>query len=316
MTPGLLRPGAPLIPRLAGLAVAAGMAAACGGRTDHERLGDRAYGQARYTEAVAEYREAVGTRPNATRWAKLGAAALHAGELRQSAEAYVRLAGDDPTRRAEAAEGLDGVARLADRQGNVDVLQEVVTGLQAIAPERGTGQYALALVQGAHPDTADLVALLPSALATAGAPETVDSLLTLYGRALQATAGCGQALLVFRAVLRRSQDSGTRAPARQGAADCAYALGARADSAGRLPDAVLWFAEAARVDSTTPTGRRALLRYGAARLIQGDTLAAALAFQTVVSGGTTDSTGEAAAGRLAALGMRPPAGDSAGTGER
>jgi tetratricopeptide (TPR) repeat protein len=301
--------------RLAGLAVAAGLGTACGGRTDHERMGDRAYGEARYADAAAEYQAAVKDRPGAARWAKLGAAALHSGELRESAEAYLRLAEDDPTRRAEAAEGLEGVARAAERQGNTDVLQEVVTGLQALAPERGTGRYALRLVQRPGADTADLVALLPSALAAAGAPETVDSLLTVYGRALQVTAGCGQALLVFRSVLRRSQDSGTRAPARQGAADCAYTLGERADSAGRLQDAVLWFAEAARVDSTTPIGRLALLRYGTGRLRQGDTLAAALAFQTVVSGGTTDSTGHAAAGRLTALGMLP-AGDSAHSGER
>jgi tetratricopeptide (TPR) repeat protein len=301
--------------RVAWLAVAAGLGSACGGRTDHERLGDRAYGEARYADAAAEYHAAVKDRPGAARWAKLGAAALHSGELRESAEAYLRLAEDDPTRRAEAAEGLEGVARAAERQGNTGVLQEVVTGLQALAPERGTGRYALRLVQRPGADTADLVALLPSALAAAGAPETVDSLLTVYGRALQVTAGCGQALLVFRSVLRRSQDSGTRAPARQGAADCAYTLGERADSAGRLQDAVLWFAEAARVDSTTPIGRLALLRYGTGRLRQGDTLAAALAFQTVVSGGTTDSTGHAAAGRLTALGMLP-AGDSAHSGER
>jgi hypothetical protein len=93
-------------------------------------------------------------------------------------------------------------------------------------------------------------------------------------------------------------------------------LGERADSAGRLEDAALWFAESARVDSTTPTGRRALLRYGAARLVQGDTLAAALAFQTVVSGDRTDSMGVAAAERLTTLGMQLPAGDSAATGER
>jgi hypothetical protein len=70
------------------------------------------------------------------------------------------------------------------------------------------------------------------------------------------------------------------------------------------------------VDSTTPTGRRALLRYAATRLAQGDTLAAALAFQTVVSGGTVDSMGEAAAARLSALGLSPLTGDSARTGER
>jgi tetratricopeptide (TPR) repeat protein len=301
--------------RGAGLGLAV-VLAACGGATDHERLGDRAYGAARYDEAVAEYLEAVRGRPDAVRYAKLGAAALHAGQLRQSVEAYVRMAGDDPTRRAEAAEGLEAVARLAQRDGNVDVLEDVVSGLRAVDPDRSTGRYALALVLRPDADTEDLVALLPAALAAAATPGTVDSLLLLYGRALQGTAGCGQALLQYRAVLRRSRDSATRAPARQGAADCAYALGERADTAGRRQEAALWFAESARIDSTTPTGRRALLRYGVARLAQGDTLAAALAFQTVVSGERGDSMGVAAANQLVALGMQASRRDSTGTGER
>ncbi len=194
--------------------------------------------------------------------------------------------------------------------------REVVTGLTAVAPDRPTGRYALLLVQRPDADTADLVAMLPGAIAAASAPETVDSLLTVYGRALEATAGCGQALLQFRAVLRRSQDSAARGPARRGVADCAYMLGSRADSAGRAEDAALWFAESARMDSTTPTGRRALLRYADARLSQGDTLAAALAFQAVVTSGVADSMGEAAAGHLAGLGMSTSAGDSARTGPR
>lgn len=295
---------------------AAGLATGCGGGGDHERLGDRAYGDARYPEALAEYRASAKARPTAAVWAKLGAAALHAGELRESADAYLRLAGEDPTRSGEAAEGLEGVARAAERAGNPDVLREIVTALQGMAPDRATGRYALLLAASPDADSTDLVAILPGALAAASAPETVDSLLTLYGRALQATEGCGQALLQFRAVLRRSQDSAMRAPARRGVADCAYLLGARADSGGHLEVAALWFAESARMDSTTPTGRRALLRYGGTRLTQGDTLAAALAFQTVASGGTADSMGEAAAGRLAALGLSRPAGDSAGNGDR
>jgi hypothetical protein len=300
-----------LAARAAGLALATiGLAAACGGLPGHERLGDQAYGAARYADALEEYLDAAKARADAGIWAKIGAAALHAGELRQSTEAYLHLADRDPGRRDEAAEGLDAVARTAERQHNEDVLREVVAGLEAVEPERGTGRYALALVQQADADTADLVALLPSALAAASAPTQVDSLLTLYGRVLQATAGCGQALLQFRAVLRRSRDSSTRAPARQGAADCAYALGAGADSAGRTQEAALWYAEAARVDSTTPTGRQSLLRYGVARLAQGDTLAAALAFQTVASGGTADSAGHAASQRLAGLGMAPA--DTAG----
>jgi hypothetical protein len=70
------------------------------------------------------------------------------------------------------------------------------------------------------------------------------------------------------------------------------------------------------MDSTTPTGRRALLRYGSARLVQGDTLAAALAFQAVLSGGAADSMGQAATGRLGALGFSPSRGDTARTGAR
>jgi tetratricopeptide (TPR) repeat protein len=300
-----------VVPALLVAALAAGCVAA-----DRERLGDRAYGRARYPEALAEYRAVVRGKHRPDVWAKVGAAALHAGELRESAEAYLRLADDDPTRAVEAAEGLEGVARTAERAGNTDVLREVVTGLQAMAPDRATGRYALLLAQQPDADTTELVAILPGAIAAATAPETVDSLLILYGRALQATAGCGQALLQFRAVMRRSQDSSVLAPARRGTADCAYSLGARAESAGRLEDAALWFAESARVDSTTATGRRALLRYGGARLTQGDTLAAALAFQAVASGGTIDSMGEAAVSRLAGLGLSPSAGDSARTGKQ
>jgi hypothetical protein len=70
------------------------------------------------------------------------------------------------------------------------------------------------------------------------------------------------------------------------------------------------------VDSTTPTGRRALVRYADTRLAQGDTLAAVLAFQAVAAGNTVDSMGQAAAGRLSALGFTSSAGDTAGPGVR
>ena len=138
--------------RAIGLALATGLVA-CGGRTDHEALGDRAYGEARYADAIAEYLEASrqGRRPDV--WAKLGAAALHAGELRQSTEAYLKLAELDQARRAEAAEGLDGVARAAERTDNADVLQEAVTGLTAVDPGRSTSRFALTLARRADADT-------------------------------------------------------------------------------------------------------------------------------------------------------------------
>ena len=286
----------------------------CGRAGGHERLGDQAYGAERWTEALAQYRMLPMARAGAAVLAKTGAAALHAGELRQAAEAYARLAGEDPTRSEEAAEGLEGVARAAEQAGNADVLREVMAGLEAIAPDRPTGRFALMILQQPGLDPDETAALLPEALAAASTGGAVDSLLTRYGAALEATSGCGQALLPYRAVLRRSRDGSIRASAGRGAADCAYALGARADSGGRLEDAALWFAESARVDSTTATGRRALLRYAGARLAQGDTLAAALAFQAVASGGTADSTGQAAASRLASLATPSSAGDSARTG--
>lgn len=301
--------------RLMWLLCAGAAAIGCAGQ-DRERAADQAYAEGRFADALGEYRSLSKGRTSAALWAKIGAAALHADQLREAAEAYLSLAGDDPTRLDEAVEGLDAVARAAERSGNGDILREVVTGLQNLAPDRVTGRYALTLALGPDPDTAELVALLPSALAAASAPETVDTLLTLWGHALEATTGCGQALLQYRAVVRRSQDTSLRAPANRAAADCALTLGLRADSAGKLEDAALWFAESARVDSTTPTGRRALLRYGRARLAQGDTLAAALAFQTVASGQVADSMGEAAVAQLGALGLSPQAGDSARTGVR
>ena len=133
----------------------------------------------------------------------------------------------------------------------------------------------------------------------------MDSLLTLYGSALEATAGCGQALLQFRAVLRRSSDSTVLTKARTGVAACAFVLGQRADSQGKFLDAALWFAEAARADSVSPIGRRSSLRAAESRLAQGDTMAAAITFQSVVSAGATDSAGQIAVERLRSLGIVP-----------
>ena len=292
------------------------LAVGCGGAGDHERLGDEAYGEARYTEALAQYTSVLGSNPDARVWAKAGAAALHGGALQQASDAYLRLADDDPTRVQEAAEGLEAVARAADRRADAGSLQRALSGLQAIAPERLTGRYAVLLATRPGVESAELVALLPGAIAAATEPSTVDSLLTRYGFALEATAGCGQALLQFRAVLRRSADSTVRARARGGVAECAFALGERSDSQGKLLDAALWFAEAARADSLSPVGRRASLRSAEARLGQGDTIAAAIALQSVISAGASDSAGQVAAGLLRALGTVLSPGDSIPTARR
>jgi hypothetical protein len=292
------------------VAAAALALAACGGAGDHEKTGDLAYGEGRFSDALAEYHSLLGPSADARLWAKAAAAAMHTGDLRQATEAYLRLAGNDQKRTQEAAEGLETVARAADRAGNTAALRDAVVGLQAIAPQHVSGRYALLLAGEAGTDQAALVAVLPGAIASATESGLVDSLLTVYGAALQETAGCGQALLPFRTVLRRSPDSLIRARARVGVAQCALALGQRAQAAGNVSDAALWYAESARIDSASVTGRRALLGFGEARAQEGDTLAAVLAFQAAANASAADSVTEAAAARLAAIGYRPAPGQS------
>jgi tetratricopeptide (TPR) repeat protein len=282
--------------------------AACGGAGDLERSADLAYGEQRYQDALAEYRGLLGGKPAARIWAKTAAAALHAGDLSEAADAYLRLAGEDPTRSEEAAEGLESVARAADREGNTPVLERAVQGLQTISPDRVKGRYALVLAREPGMDQGELAELLPGAIAAAGSSRAIDSLLTVYGAALRQTSGCGQALLPFRAALRRAEDSVSRRRARRGVAECAFTLGQRAAGAGNQNDAALWFSEASRVDSTSATGRQALLRYGEIRAAQGDTVTAAVAFQAAATASPPDSISQVAEARLAAVGFsRAPA---------
>ncbi len=283
---------------------AAALCAACGGGTDVERRGDEAYGRGRYADALKEYRTLAGGKADPRIWAKTGAAALRAGELREAADAYLHLAGEDPGRIQEAAEGLEEVARAAERADRDDALQQAVIGLQTVAPDRVPTSYALRLAEREGADAEELAPLLPRAIAAAPDQRSADSLIALHARLLQQTSGCGQAMFQYRAVLRRSQDSSLLAGARRGAADCALSLGQRSRISGRDDDAALWFAEAARVDSSSATGRTALFAYGETRLHQGDTLAAALAFQAIVSDRiVSDSFGDKARSRLSALGL-------------
>jgi tetratricopeptide (TPR) repeat protein len=289
--------------------------AACGHAGDAERRGDAAYGLGQFAEALRQYRSVAAGHASATIWAKVGAAALHSGELGEAADAYLHLAGEDPARAQEAAEGLEEVARAAERADRGDALKRAVIGLQTVAPDRVPGRYALRVAQeeGAEPE--DLLTLLPRAIAAAPDQAAADSLLALHARLLQRTSGCSQAMFQYRAVLRRSQDSSVRRAARKGAADCALSLGRRSVTSGRDEDAALWFAEAARMDSTSVAGRQALYAYGETRLAQGDTLAAALAFQAIATEpAVVDSfTGKARA-RLDAIGLTPTTGPPAGAG--
>lgn len=278
------------------------LAAGCGGSGDHERMGDRAYGESRYAQALAEYRQALAQDPDSRVWAKAGAAALRIGDLEVASDAFLRLAAEDPTRTEEAAEGLEAVARAAERTGDGKRLQTAVVGMGAIAPDRSIGRYALELIRRPGAEATDLVAVLPGAIAVAPDPDTVDSLLVVYGAALRETTGCGEALPAFEAGLRRTKHAALRSRAEEGVAACSLWMGLRSEAMGNPADAVRWFAAAIRIDSSTTVGRRALVGYGDARLHLGDTLAGALAYQTVISDGVqTDSIHQMALDRLEGL---------------
>jgi tetratricopeptide (TPR) repeat protein len=286
---------------------AAALLAACGRVSDHERAGDQAYGQGRFAQALAEYRAALAKDPDARLWAKSGGAALKVGNLEAAADAYLRLAAEDPTRAEEAAEGLEAVARAADRIGDGRRLEAAVIGLGMIAPNRSIGRYALAVVRRPGAEANDLVAVLPAAIAAAPDGETVDSLLAVYGVALKETSGCDQALPVFQATVRRTKVTALRTRAEEGVAGCSLALGLRAEAAGKPEDALLWFAAAIRADSATAVGRRALVGYGDAQLRLGDTLSSAAAYRAVVADLVqSDSTSQMARDRLEELRARAP----------
>ncbi|HEX2249604.1 MAG TPA: tetratricopeptide repeat protein [Gemmatimonadales bacterium] len=294
---------------LAKLTVAVALLQSCGRVGDHERRGDEAYGQGRFTEALGEYRIALANDLEPRLLAKVGAASLRTGNLEVAADAYLRLAAEDPTRAEEAAEGLDAVARAADRTGDGKRLEAAVIGLGMIAPNRAIGRYALSVIRRPGAEATDLVSVLPAAIATAPDAETVDSLLTVYGAALHETSGCDQALPLYQSVVRRTKSMALRQRAEDGVAACSVVLGLRAEAGGRPAEAELWFSAAIQVDSATAVGRRALVGYGDALLRLGDTAAAAAAYRSVLADLVqSDSTTQMARDRFEELRARAAVG--------
>lgn len=300
-----------------------------GCRADGERAGDEAYVAGEYANAYAAY--AAAARDGAGEiWAKAAAAAGKAGLRDSAVAAYSMLAAAEPTRRAEAADGLDELARAAERANDVPTLRRALAALRELAPERPMGRYAFALLSRASLAPEEAVQLLPGALAAAPSGATFDSLLLRYGSALAETGKCGDGIAAFRGVLRRSADTARKGGANRSLADCALELGTQALAAGRPIDGDRWFTIAARTDSTSATGRRALLGVGDARVAQGDTIAAMIVWQRLADrslppgkGGAGsrrpeeagDSISMVAAARVRAYSVTDTAGDSARTGE-
>ncbi|MGE5092964.1 MAG: hypothetical protein ACM3OH_12430 [Bacillota bacterium] len=290
--------------------VALGLAACGGGGADPELLGDRAYGAGKFTAAAVQYRAALAKHPGGRLWAKTAAASLHAGDLRRSGDAYEHLAAEDPTRVDEAADGLARVAHAAELAGDTAALESAVLGLRRVAPNRPALRYALAAARARELSPAEALTVLPQALAAADDPQSVNVLLLRYGSALEQTAACDDAVLAWQAVLRRSADSALRRKASVALGGCTLRLGLGALAGGRPADAERWLGQAVG-DSSSWTGRRALIGLGDAHRERGDTAGAMAALQAALAHGEGgDSLSQLAAGRLNALAQSQSAGDT------
>jgi hypothetical protein len=296
-----------VIRRLALLLI--GFCLACTGG-QQERDADELYLGGRYADALPLYAGLAAAHDNARLWAKTGATALRSGQLDSAASAFVALAAADPTRHAEASDGLAEVARAALRSRSMGALATAVAGLQRIAPSWPITTYAYALVQGGTLKPSARAQMLP--LALAGAPDagTFDSLLLQYG-GLMTRNQCAEAAYAFRAVMRRSTNAGMRDSAGTGYATCALRLGIAALDSNAVISADRWFARASRGDPAGWTGRRALIGLGDARVKQGDPIAAAIAWQRAITLGTPgDSLSQLARNRLVTLSPADSAGDT------
>lgn len=278
------------------------LAGCLGVGADHERLGDEALARGDANAAMAEYEAALGARPSAQLYAKLGSAARRSLRLREAAEAYRSLVADDPSRLDEAATGLELVAEEAEHRSDAAGLAAAVSALRDVAPDRLAARHALVLVRIGGLEPAELVSVLPFAIAASPDGGATDSLLLAYGAALRATTACEEATRAFEGVRRRTRDRRMADSARGGIAACAAQLGQEALTVNDPYTAERWFITAATADSNGLAGRRAWLGLGDLRRAQGDLLGAMLAYQAVLNVTTTDSLGQVARQKLDAIG--------------
>lgn len=290
----------------AGLLCLASVAACTGGGSDVERQGDGRYREGRFDLAIADYRAALASAGRAEVWAKLGAAALAAGDAAAAVDAYEQLGLAEPGRVAEATRGLERALRALARDGDsLETAAAAVSALRRLSPDRPLGRIA-ATAAARGPGSA-APELLPAAVAGALAGADVDRLLLRAADALQASASCEPAVRIYRTLLRRAEDPGERTAAMAGIGGCALWLGQDALASDRVADAERWFDAASRADSTGPVGLRARIGWGDARLRQGDVLGAVMVWQAVRSlPGAPDSVVALAEERLQSLAGAPP----------
>ncbi len=201
----------------------------CWGFADHELLGDRAYADGLFEDALVEYRLALlrdVADPGIRR--KAGAAALRARNLHAAVEEYLALARDGAEGAAsEAADGLERVARGAVEAGNQSALAAALRALEEIAPDRGSGEFALQLARemGGGDSPNEWLSILLHAAAAAPDARLQDSLMFSYAEALRRQQRCAEAIPVLEGLLRRRRDPRILPQARSELAQCALLLG-------------------------------------------------------------------------------------------
>jgi tetratricopeptide (TPR) repeat protein len=273
---------------------------------DHEELGDREYAAGAYRNALAEYELGLKAHPgSADLSAKAGAAALHLAEYATAVEAYVALGGQDGSRAAEAADGLERVARAALAANDRSDAAKALAGLRAVAPGRPLGRYArlAALDAAERGDTAGAMVLLPGAAAAAADVRIADSLLFVYGMAAVRARDCATAVAVFEGIIRRQREPAVVDGAREGLGLCSLVEGQRLLENGKPAEAESWFRRATAPGAPVDVVRGAFLGLGDVKLAQGEVAAALESYQQALAGGAPgDTLAQRAQEKINALG--------------
>jgi tetratricopeptide (TPR) repeat protein len=282
----------------------------CGGAaTEHETLGDRAYAALQYDDALVEYRLALAQRAEEPDLlAKAAASALHSGSLADAAVAYLVLAeGGNEDRFAEAADGLERVARAALEAGDTDALTAALGGLRQAAPGRALGSLAQQLAReiGDGPPSEDVLSVLAYAAAAAPDARVLDSLMYTYAAVLRQLGRCEEAVPVFEGLARRQREPAVRESARAGLGYCAMLVAGQFHGDLQLPlSAEEWYRRTIRGAEGTVYERRAYLGLGDVLFARGDYPGAAEAYESVLfEAAPGDSLADVAYQRLNMLGQ-------------
>lgn len=249
---------------------------ACGRPTSVERRADSEVAEGRWPEALASYRTAAERQPDGRVLSKLGAAALRVGNLPEAAAAFARLGSEDPSRQEEAADGLDLVARAADRAGDTTALRVAIDGLRDVAPNRPVGRYVLALESRGALSAGERLELTPAAVAAAPDGDTADSLLLQYASLLEGGNDCEHASRIYQAVSMRSTLRERARLAGLAGQHCALVVGQARLEAGSPADALAWLEDAIKADSGSRAGVTALEDMARALTALGDTVGGTL----------------------------------------